>query len=56
MKRTLLLPLFADAANADYALRADSPALANFRLLACVPADFRGVPWPVAASGLRHAP
>ena len=46
-------PLFADAANADYALRADSPALANFRPLACVPADFRGVPWPVAASGLR---
>ena len=46
-------PLFADAANADYALRTDSPALANFRPLACVPADFRGVPWPVAASGLR---
>lgn len=55
MKRTLLLPLLAFAAR-DYSLRPDSPALANFRPLACVPADFRGVPWPLAASGLRHAP
>ena len=45
-------PLFTDAASTNYSLRADSPALANFRPLECVPADFRGVRWPVATNGL----
>lgn len=41
-------PLFADSAASDYSLRPGSPALAGFRPLACVPADFRGVPFRAA--------
>ena len=43
-------PGFANAEKSDYALRPDSPALANFSLLQCVPTDFRGVPFV----GPRH--
>ncbi len=45
-------PLFADAANSDYALQASSPALANFRPFQCIPTDFRGVPFRAAPTGL----
>ena len=45
-------PLFADAANSDYALQTNSPALANFRPFQCIPTDFRGVPFRAAPSGL----
>ena len=46
-------PLFADTNASDYALLADSPALANFRPFQCIPTDFRGVPWSDEPSGLR---
>jgi hypothetical protein len=39
-------PLFVDPDKSNYALRPDSPALANFRPLQCVPVDFRGKPLP----------
>ena len=38
-------PLFADPGARDYSLKPGSPALANFRPLQCVPADFRGAPY-----------
>ena len=46
-------PHFADTNASDYALLADSPALANFRPFQCIPTDFRGVPWSDEPSGLR---
>ncbi len=42
-------PLFAAPDKSDYALRPDSPALANFRPLQCVTVDFRGVPYRAEA-------
>ena len=41
-------PLFANPGASDYSLKPGSPALANFRPLACVPADFRGAPFRTA--------
>ncbi len=45
-------PHFADTNASDYALLADSPALANFRPFQCIPTDFRGVPYADEPSGL----
>ena len=41
-------PRFANPDAHDYSLRPGSPALAAFRPLQCVPADFRGVPFRAA--------
>ena len=49
-------PLFANPAGRDYSLKPGSPALAAFRPLQCVPADFRGVPFRAAAPARRRAP
>ncbi len=38
-------PHFVNPDKSDYAFRPDSPALANFRPLQCVPVDFRGNPY-----------
>ena len=38
-------PLFANPAASDYSLKPGSSALAAFRPLQCVPADFRGIPF-----------
>ena len=48
-------PGFANPGASDYSLKPGSPALAAFRPLACVPADFRGVPFR-AAPVRRRAP
>ena len=53
-------PGFADPSASDYSFRPDSPALANFRPLQCVPIDFRGKPfrdasWKVDEVNMDHA-
>ena len=49
-------PRFADPAARDYSLRPGSPALAAFRPLQCVPADFRGIPFRGASAATPVRP